>query len=142
VRTPAGRDGKRGIQKDAKAVLINCNARLIPGLFLPHERRFLHKTLKFTLKKTTILIVTLVLAGALGIVGWLRWESGAPRRASLAALERFDVALRSGDSQALLSTTMIPQAVAGRTAPEQVEFLRKAVALRVFPVDFFQIVSW
>ena len=56
-----------------------------------------------------------------------KWKQDAPRRNSLTALQNLRAALTSNDSGSLLNSIALPQALQSRTAPEQVEFLRKAL---------------
>ena len=57
----------------------------------------------------------------------LKWSQDEPRRDSLAALRNLRAALSSNNSESLLNAIVLPQALRGRTVPEQVEFLRKAL---------------
>lgn len=68
--------------------------------------------------------VVLLIAGGFC---WLRWKEGEPRRCALQIVGRLEAALRTGNSADLLGTVCLPAAVQGRTAPEQAEFLRKAL---------------
>jgi hypothetical protein len=70
-----------------------------------------------------LLVLLLIAAGSV----WLGWEAGAPRRASVAALQHFNSALSTGNSADLLNAVVMPVAIQGRTAPEQAEFLTKAL---------------
>jgi hypothetical protein len=80
--------------------------------------------LKNTLR--TLSLVALILAiGA--TLFYFEWKQGEPKRSSVAALQNLNTALQSGDGAALLSLIAIPKVVAGRSAPEQSEFLRKAL---------------
>ena len=80
--------------------------------------------LKTTLK-TVFAGLFLSLAAAL-IIHWRQEDE--PRRLCRDNLQQLAVALRAGDSAALLRSIVLPQAVAGRTAAEQSEFLQKALA--------------
>jgi len=77
--------------------------------------------------------IVLLAAAALGaaLYGW--WVHNAPRRASLDTLTRLDAALHSGNRAELLDLLVIPAAVRGRSAPEQSEFLAKALKDEISP---------
>jgi hypothetical protein len=79
----------------------------------------------------TIGVVALVLIVA--IVVWLRWKGAEPRRLAVRTLGRLDAALHTGNSPELLKLICTPAAIQGRTAPEQAEFLRKALADEISP---------
>lgn len=71
-------------------------------------------------------MLTLLVAAA--CVFWLwRCKQDEPRRIAIHALDIFTAALHTGDSHTLLQTVVIPTAIQGRTAPEQTEFLTKAL---------------
>jgi len=76
-------------------------------------------------------------AGALLVVIsgflWYRWKQDEPRRNCVQTLQQLVTALQSADHAILLDTIVLPQAVQGRTAPEQVEFLNKALQDEVSP---------
>jgi hypothetical protein len=76
-----------------------------------------------------VVALLLVVAGVL----WLRWQEGLPRRQALQTLARLDNALRTGNSADLLTVICLPAAVQGRTAPEQAQFLTKALADEISP---------
>ncbi len=69
----------------------------------------------------------------IGVCAWLRWKQDAPRRVSLAALQHFGAALDSVDSASLLNHLILPSAISGRTVPEQVEFITKALRDEISP---------
>ena len=54
-------------------------------------------------------------------------RQAAPRRQSLATLERLQQALASANSASILDTISLPAAIKDRTAAEQTEFLTKAM---------------
>jgi hypothetical protein len=66
-------------------------------------------------------------------VVWLRWKNGEPRRLAIRTLSQLDTALRTGNSPDLLKLICTPAAIQGRTAPEQTEFLTKALADEISP---------
>ena len=70
-----------------------------------------------------VLVVLIVIGGVL----WRRWKNDEPRRVSLAAVEKLDAALQSGNSREVIEMLVIPQAIQGRTTAEQTEFLFKAL---------------
>lgn len=74
-----------------------------------------------------IVLVAVLLAAA-----WWRVHD-APRRQSLVSLARLDHALHSASRAELLDLVAIPAAVRGRTAPEQSEFLIKALNDEISP---------
>jgi len=78
----------------------------------------------------TAAFLTVVLLAA--VLYW-RWTQDAPRRESLAALTQLDTALHSGDRAELLHLVVMPTAIQGRTAPEQSEFLAKALNDEISP---------
>jgi hypothetical protein len=61
------------------------------------------------------------------------WVHDAPRRQSLASLARLDNALHSANRAELLDLIVLPAAVRDRTAPEQSEFLAKALNDEISP---------
>lgn len=61
------------------------------------------------------------------------WVHDEPRRQSLASLTRLDSALHSTNRAQLLDLLVIPAAVQNRTAPEQSEFLAKALSDEISP---------
>ena len=81
--------------------------------------------------KLKSLIALLVVASIAAAVFW--WVHDAPRRDSLASLARLDSALHSSSRADLLDLIVIPAAVQGRTAPEQSEFLVKALNDEISP---------
>jgi len=74
--------------------------------------------------RLTFGILALVLAGSFC---WFFWKRDEPRRAAFHSLEQFAAALETGDSASLLNEIAPPQAIHGRTAAEQTEFLQKAL---------------
>ncbi len=80
------------------------------------------------LKSLIALLVVVLIAAT---VYW--WVHDAPRRESLASLARLDNALHSGSRAELLDLIVLPAAVQGRTAPEQSEFLVKALNDEISP---------
>jgi len=74
--------------------------------------------------RLTFGILALVLVGN---VCWFFWKRDEPRRAAFHSLEQFAAALQTGDSANLLNEVVLPQAIHGRTAAEQTEFLQKAL---------------
>ena len=62
-----------------------------------------------------------------------RIELGLDDRVKPNATGRLDTALRTGNSADLLSTICLPAAIQGRTAPEQAQFLTKALADEISP---------
>ena len=76
-----------------------------------------------------------VVASLLVVVAavWLRWKDGEPRRLAIQTLSQLDTALRTGNSPDLLKLICTPAAIQGRTAPEQAEFLTKALADEISP---------
>jgi hypothetical protein len=79
----------------------------------------------------TIAVGALLLIIAGGF--WLRWKAGEPRRFALQTLGQLDAALRTGNSADLLKLICTPAAIQGRTAPEQAQFLTKALADEISP---------
>ena len=77
--------------------------------------------------KTWLKVSLILFLVALGGFLWFRWKHDEPRRTSLAALQRLSTALSSNNREEVLSTVILPQAVQGRTVPEQAEFLSKAL---------------
>lgn len=79
----------------------------------------------------------IIAVGALLLIfaggSWLRWKAEEPRRSALRSLARFDNALRTGHSADLLNSICLPAAIQGRTAPEQAQFLTKALADETSP---------
>lgn len=62
------------------------------------------------------------------------WVHNEPRRDSLASLTRLDTALHSATDRAgLLDLLIIPAALQRRTAPEQAEFIAKALKDEISP---------
>ena len=59
---------------------------------------------------------------------WYKWKQDEPRRNCIQTLGQLDAALRTGNSPDLLKLICTPAAIQGRTAPEQAEFLTKALA--------------
>ena len=57
-----------------------------------------------------------------------RRKDGQPRRLAIQTLGGLDTAIRTGNSADLLNAICIPAAIQGRTAPEQAQFLSKALA--------------
>jgi hypothetical protein len=64
---------------------------------------------------------------------WAKWKRDEPRRECFAALQQFDSALRSPGHNSHLDSVVLPAAIQGRTTPEQVEFLTKALADEISP---------
>jgi hypothetical protein len=62
-----------------------------------------------------------------------RWGHNAARRQSLVTLTRLDNALHSANRAELLDLIVLPAAVRDRTAPEQSEFLAKALNDEISP---------
>jgi hypothetical protein len=83
-------------------------------------------------KVKSSLIFLLLLAVVLGATLYWRIHD-APRRESLASLTRLDTALHSGSRTELLDLLVIPAVVRNRTAPEQSEFLAKALNDEISP---------
>lgn len=81
--------------------------------------------------KAKSLIALPVVALVVAAVCW--WVRDAPRRQSLVSLTRLDTALHSANRAELLHLLVIPAAVQGRTAPEQSEFLAKALNDEISP---------
>ncbi len=79
--------------------------------------------------KVFAVVLLMALAGLL----WRKWNQGAPRRDSLATLQTFCTAVNSNQRAELLTMVAMPQAVQGRTAPEQAEFLSKALQDEISP---------
>lgn len=79
--------------------------------------------------KLALVVGALLIAAA--AVYW--WHHDAPRRDSLATLARLDNALHSANRAELLDLIVLPAAVQGRTAPEQSEFLVKALNDEISP---------
>jgi hypothetical protein len=75
---------------------------------------------RFTVKVFVLLAIASVLL-------WLKWERDEPRRNAVNALQHFCAALDTRNSESLLNSVVLPQAVQGRTAAEQAEFLTKAL---------------
>jgi hypothetical protein len=88
---------------------------------------------KFTLLGIALLVVALLAAAV-----WWRVHD-APRRQSLVSLARLDNALHSANRAELLDLVAIPAAVRGRTAPEQSEFLVKALNDEISPAGLAEI---
>jgi hypothetical protein len=82
--------------------------------------------------KHTAGIAVLAVALLGGALAWW-WVHDAPRRESLAILTQLDTALHSGSRAELLDLIVTPAAVQGRTAPEQSEFLVKALNDEISP---------
>jgi hypothetical protein len=76
-------------------------------------------------------VVALLLIVA--VVVWLRWKAAEPRRFALQILGQLDTVLRIRNSPGLLKLIWTPAAIQGRTAPEQAQFLTKALADEIFP---------
>jgi hypothetical protein len=83
--------------------------------------------------KTRLLAWTLPLLVVLAALTAYWWVQDAPRRQSLASLTRLNAALHSADRTGLLGLVVIPAAVQTRTAPEQSEFLVKALNHEISP---------
>jgi len=81
--------------------------------------------------KVKWLIALLVVAVLASAAYW--WVHDKPRRESLASLTRLDTALHSASRAELLDLLIIPAAVQSRTAPEQSEFLAKALNNEISP---------
>lgn len=75
-------------------------------------------------------LVVVVMAAAVFI--WIQHQD-TPRKACLRTAVQFQTALQSGDSKKLLEVVALPAAIADRTAVEQSEFLRKALADEISP---------
>lgn len=82
-------------------------------------------------KLTSLGIALLVVALMTIAACW--WVHDTPRRQSLASLTRLDNALHSANRAGLLDLLVIPAAVQSRTAPEQSEFLVKALNEEISP---------
>ena len=80
-------------------------------------------------RKVGVVALLLIVA----VVSWLRWKEGEPRRLAIQTLSELDTAVRSGNSPDLLKIVCTPAAIQGRTAPEQAEFLSKALADEISP---------
>jgi len=85
------------------------------------------KTLGRKILKVRRIIGVLVLLIAVGGFLAYRWKQNEPRRNCLTVLQSFRAALNSNNSESLLNAIILPQALLGRTVPEQTEFLRKAL---------------
>ena len=85
--------------------------------------------------KISLTLFLLLVGGFL----WLRWKQDEPRRASLAALKTLSAALTSNDREGVLAAVVLPQAVRGRTVPEQAEFLSKALQDEISPEGLTEI---
>jgi hypothetical protein len=83
--------------------------------------------------KTRIQVLSALLLVALVAYAAFRRVHDAPRRQSLASLTQLDSALRSANHAELLNLVVIPAAVRNRTAPEQSEFLVKALNDEISP---------
>lgn len=83
-------------------------------------------------KRYAFAVLTLLIVAACGVWLW-RWKQDEPRRTAIHALAGFTAALNTGDSDTLLKTVVLPAAVQGRTAPEQAEFLTKALRDEISP---------
>lgn len=85
-----------------------------------------------------------ILAAALLLVGaaasYRAWDKGKPRRAALAALDHFHVALTASSPEAVLRTVRLPSAVTRKTEAEQAEFVRRALAEEI-SVDGLRILG-
>lgn len=81
--------------------------------------------------KQNSLIALLVIALLVAVLS--RWMQDAPRRESLAALTRLEMALHSGSRVELASLLVTPAAVRDHSAPEQSEFLAKALSDEISP---------
>lgn len=57
----------------------------------------------------------------------MRWKQEEPRRNAIHALEAFTAALHTGDADKLLRSVVLPADIQSRTAPEQADFLTKAL---------------
>ncbi len=79
--------------------------------------------------KCGIALLFLSLVG-LGVYWWIH---DAPRRASLDSLVRLETAVHSGSGAELLNLVVLPAAVRSRAAPEQSEFLTKALNDEISP---------
>ena len=79
-----------------------------------------------------IAVVVAIGVSVAAIVYW-HWRQDAPRRACLDTATQLCSALNSGDTTKLLETVALPDALLGRTAAEQSEFLRKALADEISP---------
>jgi hypothetical protein len=71
-------------------------------------------------------VLALLIVAASVIWLW-RWKQDEPRRTAIHALEDFTMALQSRNSDNLLRAVVLPAAIQGRTAPEQIEFHTKAL---------------
>lgn len=79
------------------------------------------------------IIGVVVLAVATACFLWLKWKQDEPRRHAYQAVQSFAAALNSGDADSLLQSVVLPTAVSGRTAAEQIEFLTKALRDEISP---------
>jgi hypothetical protein len=84
--------------------------------------------MKTKLTSTFALVLVALIAASLY---W--WIHDAPRRESLNSLTRLDTALHSANRAELLNLLVMPAAVRDRTAPEQSEFLTKALNDEISP---------
>ena len=67
------------------------------------------------------------LALAVGLLSWLHWRQGVPRRSSLEALSQLNHALQSQSRDEFLATLVLPATLRSRTSAEQIEFLVKTL---------------
>ncbi|MBE0543657.1 MAG: hypothetical protein IH623_20115 [Verrucomicrobia bacterium] len=77
--------------------------------------------------------LTALLVIALLVAVLSRRMQDAPRRESLAALTRLEMALHSGSRVELAGLLVMPTAIRDHTAPEQSEFLAKALNDEISP---------
>jgi hypothetical protein len=76
--------------------------------------------------KSRKIIGTTIILGFTACFLWLKWKHDEPRRHSLDALQNLRAAIAS-NSAAILDVVVLPQAIAGQTSAEQIEFLDKAL---------------
>jgi hypothetical protein len=64
---------------------------------------------------------------------WSKWKHDEPRRNSVQTLRTFCQTLASKNPGPLLQEIVLPQALASRTAAEQIQFLQKALRDEISP---------
>ena len=83
--------------------------------------------------KTSRTIGVVALLALIGCFLWSKWKYAEPRRTSAQALQNLCRALNSNNPGSLLDAVVLPQALAGRTAAEEDEFLVKALRDEISP---------